>query len=370
MKILYVSANGYIGGAERFVLNAVVGHKLYGEQQADLLCFFDGELPKQAQSNGVKTYVLKTQVKLSSPIKVLKTIIELRNILKLEDYDIVHSTMPYVQLIVSLATIFNRKIKKIWFQHGPVWGILDFLSIIFRVDRIYFNSKYTEECHLSMPLSSRHKKTHQICRLGIDKVAQTNSESIRDKYLSLGEDFLLISVGRITDWKGQHLILQAMAKLDKAILDKIKVLIIGSAHSEKDKNYHQEIKKLASNNDQLKDKAIFVDHINDIENYYAAADIFLHTSITPEPFGLVVCEAMLHDTLVIGSNKGGINDILIDKKTGLTYSTDQEDSASQLALRIVDALDDNTVIKKHAQDVIKKEYSIKNMIDFLEKDLL
>ena len=99
---------------------------------------------------------------------------------------------------------------------------------------------------------------------------------------------------------------------------------------------------------------------------YIAADVFLHTSITPEPFGLVVCEAMLHDTLVIGSNRGGINDILVNQETGLTYSTDQEDSASQLALRIVDALGDNTAITKHAKDLIEKEYSVKRMIDFLE----
>ena len=49
--------------------------------------------------------------------------------------------------------------------------------------------------------------------------------------------------------------------------------------------------------------------------YYMAADIVVMPSVM-EPFGLVTCEAMAFSKPVIGSNIGGISEVIVHKETG------------------------------------------------------
>ena len=67
--------------------------------------------------------------------------------------------------------------------------------------------------------------------------------------------------------------------------------------------------------------------------YYMAADIVVMPSVM-EPFGLVTCEAMAFSKPVIGSNIGGISEVIIQKQTGETvfntYSMESEYSMKNL----------------------------------------
>lgn len=53
-----------------------------------------------------------------------------------------------------------------------------------------------------------------------------------------------------------------------------------------------------------------------IPEIYALSDIIVYPSIMEETFGRVAVEAMVAGKPVIGSNKGGIKDIILDEKTG------------------------------------------------------
>ncbi len=49
--------------------------------------------------------------------------------------------------------------------------------------------------------------------------------------------------------------------------------------------------------------------------YYMAADIVLMPSVK-EPFGIVTCEAMAFSRPVIGSDVGGISEVVVHRQTG------------------------------------------------------
>jgi len=69
----------------------------------------------------------------------------------------------------------------------------------------------------------------------------------------------------------------------------------------------------------------------------AACDVVCHTSRVPEPFGLVVIEAMAQARPVIATRGGGPSEIFADDSQGLLVSPDD---AAGLAAAITTLVDD------------------------------
>ena len=139
-KILYVSANGFIGGAESFLLNLA---KMHADNKDNVyfLLFRNGVLASELKKLNMPVIILQNKFKLSSLVLLYKAVKEIRGILKKHEFNIIHSTMAYSHLMMGLSSMF-LKCKKVWFQHGPVGGLLDFLASFFPVDIMLFNSKF------------------------------------------------------------------------------------------------------------------------------------------------------------------------------------------------------------------------------------
>ncbi|MET0043474.1 MAG: glycosyltransferase, partial [Candidatus Thiodiazotropha sp. 6PLUC3] len=66
------------------------------------------------------------------------------------------------------------------------------------------------------------------------------------------------------------------------------------------------------------------DHVNSF-------DIFVHTSVEPEPFGIVIIEALALKKAVIVSNIGAPQEIIVDGESGLLFDIESvEDLAAKL----------------------------------------
>jgi glycosyltransferase involved in cell wall biosynthesis len=367
-KILYVSPNGYLGGAETFVLNSLIGHKNRGHQ-ASVLFFNEGEFSKACQEKGIDTYVIKNKFSLKNIFKLIKACFEVRSFIKANNFEIVHTTMPYSHIVISLALQFT-KVKKVWFQHGPVGGTLDLIASFFSCDQIYFNSKYLKTEHNKMPLAGKSNNQY-IINLGIPETTVTSERitTIRETYLSSEEQELWILPGRITSWKGQHLIIEALKEFEEEQLKKINLLIIGEPKRDSDRDYLSHLEALVEKN-KLNEYVKFIGHQKDIMSFFAATDLVVHCSTTPEPFGLVVAEAMMQKKLVIGSSIGGISDILIHQETGLSYDTTSPKAPALLHEILSEYLDkkyDIERIRNNAQKLIKSKYSLDHMMNQLEK---
>lgn len=68
--------------------------------------------------------------------------------------------------------------------------------------------------------------------------------------------------------------------------------------------------------ERLKDRAIFLGRVPDVNDFYAACDVFALPSHL-EGFGLVYAEAAFHGIPSIGTNVGGCPDVVEDGQTGL-----------------------------------------------------
>ena len=119
-------------------------------------------------------------------------------------------------------------------------------------------------------------------------------------------------VGTIQRWKGQREVILAVSKLRERFPE-IRCLIVGGVY---DPAYDAEIRNLTEALGITK-TICFLGHRTDIVDIMNAMDIVIHASIAPEPFGLVLIEAMALGKPLVASKAGGPLEIAEDHVTGL-----------------------------------------------------
>ncbi|WP_330254628.1 glycosyltransferase family 4 protein [Nocardia sp. NBC_00565] len=123
-------------------------------------------------------------------------------------------------------------------------------------------------------------------------------------------DTVLVAVGRLTPWKGQDVLLRAVAA---AKVPPRQVFLVGGTFFDEEP-YHAELERLAR---ELELPVTFTGHVADPSRYLRDADILVHSSTLPEPFGQVVVEGMHAGCAVIASGPGGPAEIVEPGVNGL-----------------------------------------------------
>jgi glycosyltransferase involved in cell wall biosynthesis len=146
-----------------------------------------------------------------------------------------------------------------------------------------------------------------------DGVDGASVRALRDQWNPRGAPVLAV-FGRLSRWKGQDLLIQAARGLPDAV-----VWIVGDAfYTDDDRAYAHELRILAAD-PALGGRIVFAGHRGDVPVWMKAADVVVHTSVSPEPFGRVIIEAMLAGKPVVAADAGGPSEILDHGKTGILY---------------------------------------------------
>jgi glycosyltransferase involved in cell wall biosynthesis len=133
-----------------------------------------------------------------------------------------------------------------------------------------------------------------------------------------GGPLRLLAAGVLAPWKGFDCILRACALLPSAV--EWRLTICGGELYETD-GHRGERARLESLAVELgiAARVAFTGMVGDLGPYWRDADLLLHGSVRPEPFGRVVAEAMLAGVPPIASGGGGIPEFLRDGIDGLLY---------------------------------------------------
>jgi glycosyltransferase involved in cell wall biosynthesis len=127
--------------------------------------------------------------------------------------------------------------------------------------------------------------------------------------------------GRVTGWKGQKEFLRAaMQVLPK--FPGLRLYIVGDA-SDGDPRYFDQCREIARSS-PFADQIEFTGLVTDVATYYRKCTVVVHASIEPEPFGMVVIEAMAEARPVVASMLGAPPEIIQDGIEG--YLVDPTDS--------------------------------------------
>ncbi len=204
----------------------------------------------------------------------------------------------------------------------------------------------------------------EVLYMGSDKTEPLNDDELEEFKKSIGfsqNDFNVGMVGRINEAKGQHLLIKALSKIE----DKnVKAYFVGH---EMKKGYTNELKNLAKELG-VQERVFFLGFMKNPHHFFQACDVIVLAS-KKETFGLVLIEAMQVGTAVIGSNSGGVVEIIDDEKTGLLFDVGSFES---LACGIERLKDDRKLLNSIADagyEKCKKMFSNELQFEKLGKIL-
>lgn len=148
-------------------------------------------------------------------------------------------------------------------------------------------------------------------------------------------DELAIGIfGRVTHWKGQREFLRSSMRV-LPNFPKLKVYVVGDA-SDGDPKYFDECREIASTS-AFAHQIEFTGRVNDVSAYYRRCTVVVHASIEPEPFGMVLIEAMAEARPVVASKFGAPPEIIQDGVEGYLVNPRDLDA---MADRILTLLND------------------------------
>ncbi|MHB8346828.1 MAG: glycosyltransferase family 4 protein [Acidiferrobacterales bacterium] len=139
-------------------------------------------------------------------------------------------------------------------------------------------------------------------------------QSVRARYgLKPGQRVFGI-FGRIVSWKGHREFVRAASEVLRSMPEAVAV-VVGDV-SDGDRELWDELHDLVRKQG-LEDRFIFTGYIAKVVELYGIMDVVVHASTRPEPFGLVITEAMACGVPVVASNLGAPSEIIDDGKDGL-----------------------------------------------------
>ena len=179
---------------------------------------------------------------------------------------------------------------------------------------------------------SKIRLIHRCVNMENFNVETTSAERMI-KYLEdnhIPEDKPIVTlIGRLTNWKGQKLLIEALHLLEK---EDFFCVMIGDDQGRK--KYSSELRKMIANYN-MTDRFLFIRNVKDIPAAMMVSDVVLSTSIEPEAFGRIAIEGQAMGRVVVASNIGGSVETVIDGVTGRLY---ESTSAEALAKAIEWAL--------------------------------
>lgn len=121
-----------------------------------------------------------------------------------------------------------------------------------------------------------------------------------------GGDRLVVMVGRVEPWKGQHVFVEAVENLSSAARARA-VFALAGGQVEGKEAYFEEIRRRAERSGIL-----LLGDRSDVPELLRAADISVHASVAPDPFPGVVIESLLSGAATVASGAGGAVEMIRD----------------------------------------------------------
>ena len=138
--------------------------------------------------------------------------------------------------------------------------------------------------------------------------------------------------GRIIEWKGIKEFILSADYVFKEVSD-AKAFIVGDS-SDGDRDYYDSMVTLVRNLG-LDDKIVFAGFREDVPALMNMMEVVVHSSIQPEPFGMVLIEGMAMGKPVVATKAGGPLDIVVHGKTGFLVSPRNTEEMSKAIIRLL-----------------------------------
>lgn len=326
MKIIELCLSPDLGGLELYMYRCC--RELQSEAQVIPLVCENGRLQQRLQAEGLKPQVLARKNR-ALPLLAAR---RLARLIDEEQVDIIHLHWTKDIPLAAFAKAFSRRkpmlvsTRQMQITRPKRDPYHDFLY-----RQIDLNITITEALaddmrgFLNPDYAERVVPLYYGVAAPQEFLAADARQALRDE-LGIGPSTFLVGlVGRIKHYKGQHLLVEAVGKALQQGED-VAALIVGHAMEE---DYLAELKRKVQEHG-WQQRILFRDFVEQPQRLMQACDVIALTTVE-ETFGLVLVEAMRAGVAVVGSDRGGVPEIIDHEKTGLLFrSSDGEDLYRQL----------------------------------------
>ncbi len=205
----------------------------------------------------------------------------------------------------------------------------------------------------------------EVVYMGTPEIDLLNDGAALELRLELGmqDKFAIGMVGRIEETKAQYLLIEAIDTLNARGVD-AEAFFVGH---EMEEGYIQTLMTKASQMG-IEDKIHFLGFMKEPSHFYQICDTIV-LATQKETFGLVLIEAMRAGTAIVGSDSGGVLEIIEDEKSGLLFkSLDAEDLSIKLGSLIIDPMKKST-LERFALERVEERFDAKKQFKKLEQVL-
>ncbi|MBN6825616.1 N-acetyl-alpha-D-glucosaminyl L-malate synthase BshA [Staphylococcus caprae] len=183
-----------------------------------------------------------------------------------------------------------------------------------------------------------------------------HNEELKESYGIAPEEKVLIHVSNFRKVKRIDTIIETFAKVRERIPSKL--ILLGDGPELLD--MRQKAREL-----DVEEHVLFLGKQNDVSAFYQLSDLVLLLS-EKESFGLTLLEAMKTGVLPIGTNAGGIKEVIKHEETGYVVDIGDSEQAAQYAIRLLEDEALYTEMQSRMLDDIRDRFASELITDQYE----
>lgn len=307
-----------------------------------------------------------------NPAQMMLNARALAAIIRREHVDLVHarSRAPaWTALSAARATKrpFITTYHGAYNENGPLKRAYN--SVMARGDVVIANSDYT--AHLVQSRYGTPKDRIRVIHRGVDQAAFNPAQIAPERIAKLQTAWnilpgqqIILQAARLTKWKGQSVVLDALAQLVKTS-PATSIVAVFAGDDQGRTAYSSDLQR------QITDLGLqahvrLVGHVDDMPAAYALATVSIIASVEPEAFGRTAIEAQMMGCPVIATNIGAPPEtVLAPPRTDAVNRTGwlvAPGNAAELAVALTEALTlsppQREALTRRGQDHVALNFSL------------
>lgn len=322
------------------------------------------EIPKDLKKNKWINISFSRNPFSKNSIKAIK---EMRNLIKENNFDMVHFHTPVAAFLGRYAAMKEKQKNIIYTAHGfhffkgaslQNWLIyypMEKLAINWTDKLITINE---EDFQRAKKMSGKNTKIYKVDGVGLDLESYKNGDTKKIKTeLNISKDeYVVTMIGELNKNKNQIQLLKAVSLLKEKGINNIRILLVGIGNQE------IPLKEEAKKNDL---KINFLGFRKDVKDIVAASDIICSMSYR-EGLPRNIMEGMAQGKPFIVTDIRGNRDIIKNDRNGFIVSVNDYQKTAEKIEGLMSNLEKNSEIAENNFIDVNK-FSIEKIIKNMEK---
>jgi glycosyltransferase involved in cell wall biosynthesis len=376
IAVLFVDHTGVMGGAQHSLLDIAEANR----ERGAVALLEDGPFAATLEHRGVRVLRLRggdalRAVKKSSLLPGAGALVAVarmaRNLARAaKAYELLYANSPKSFLVAAFAGRLARR-PVVWHLRDILGGghfsaanVRAVVSVAnWCAARVVANSQATADAFVSAGgKASLVTVVHNgIDAAPFDALPADARALVRAELGIPGDAFLVGCFSRLHPWKGQAVLLDAVARMPA-----VHALLVGGALFSGEAPYEAELRARAAE-PALAGRVHVLGARDDVPRLLAACDVVVHPSVLAEPFGRVLVEAMLARRPVVATRGGGVPEVVTDGETGVLVPPGDAGALGE----VLDALRRDpawgAALARHGNERARRRFSRAAMLDGVDR---